>query len=195
MVALMIGFIFAKTEQINNNCIIVGLLGLFLPIVTAFPTVLGYGNGTFPDRCRFMVDISIIFSSVNAMFIIGNCVRRAIKNIMLIKLLGMVLVLGYVLLFSTDNFRIWNSMFLKHWDALINGTYKEYQIACENFYNSLENREGEDVVIREADVPKKAPNFGTFELYSDVNHFLNYGISQCYGLSSICVIVEESLIE
>lgn len=194
-IILLVGFAFGKVYKIDWKYIIIGVLGLFLPIVTAFPAALGYSGGMFPDRCRFMVDIAIVLSFVNIVFCLGNCIRVLWNNRMVIAALNIVIVLGIIWLFSTDNYKVWNSMFLKHWDAIVNGTYKEYQISCEKLYNSLENREGEDVVIRKEDVPEMIANFGTFEIYSDPNHYLNYGMSQCYGLSSLTVVSDEESVE
>mgnify|MGYP003307641989 CR=1 FL=1 len=171
---------------IDKNHLVISALSLFLPIITAFLVALGYPDGYYPNRCIFVADIAVIIVMINAALVIGTLLRhRAIKNIRG-WMIGLMIL--SVLIFCVDNFSIRDNVSMYTLRGLKDQTYQNYYNKCETFYESLENREGEEVILQKSEYPGEIHTVYCFYLTTDANHWVNKAVSKYYKLSSIDVI-------
>ena len=68
MLFVLFGYlVFVKRDFTGNLKIrlVFSFLGIFTPVVTAFPLALGYSGINVPNRCEFVLDMSIIITAFN----------------------------------------------------------------------------------------------------------------------------------
>lgn len=87
MLFVLFGYlVFVKRDFTGNLKIrlVFSFLGIFTPVVTAFPLALGYSGINVPNRCEFVLDMSIIITAFNLAFTLGILIaeknKRAIER-------------------------------------------------------------------------------------------------------------------
>ena len=82
LVVMLLGFWTGERKADDPNRkyrILVSALALLTPVVTAFPIALGYSSETMPNRCAFLIDVSIILSAIHLAFILGKEVPAQVE--------------------------------------------------------------------------------------------------------------------
>lgn len=83
MLFVLFGYlVFVKRDFTGNLKIrlVFSFLGIFTPVVTAFPLALGYSGINVPNRCEFVLDMSIIITAFNLAFTLGILIAKRIKE-------------------------------------------------------------------------------------------------------------------
>lgn len=197
--AFLIVVVFACSLYISSNRkkdylkIAVSILGLLTPVVAVFPMALGYSIDKLPNRCAFIIDMGIMFSSFYCAFTMGEFCKalldRSSVRVVLINaaLLGVICVLldGYGL----SDFK---TMHLA--SQLHRGEFQDHFNVCRDFLEMLdEYPEGSEVRINEHDVPYEIDNCRNFCLFpeDDSDYWINREVAKYYGLKSITIYSDE----
>ena len=173
------------------------VLGLFAPVVAVFPMALGYSIDKLPNRCAFIIDIAIIFSSFYCAFTMGefckalldkNSVKAVLVNA---ALLGVICVLldGYGL----SDFKTMHMAAQLH-----QGVYQDHFNVCRDFLEMLsEYPKGSDVRVSEDEVPYEIDNCRNFCLFpeDDSDYWINKEVAKYFGLNSLVIYSEEQSAE
>lgn len=163
----------------------VSALGLGLPIVSAIPCVLGYSSAELNSRAYFVIDLFILssffvfslFIGVLSKIYLSNCGRSIASYF-----LSILIIASF---FFTNDIDKTEKISLMQMQVLKNGELAIYYDECIELLNDLPNHIGEDVVLDMTPMPPLG--YYGFMVTSNVDNWLNVGISQWYGLNSICV--------
>lgn len=194
IVILLIGFLFGeRTEEdsYNRNIkIIVSIISLFTPVITAFPVALGYSGESIPDRCAFLIDAPIIMTSINLAYLLGKEVLAKV-DIEQKKNLTITLILTATVVFMLDGFGISNVKVRQISRNISEKVYENHYYTCKEFINSLQNyNEGDDVRISNNDFPASIDDIYNFYLSDDPSHWVNQSVAQYFGFNSIAIYYE-----
>lgn len=160
---------------------IVSVLALFSGFVTAFPIAFGYGSSFFPNRCYFILDVTLVVSLLNFAVFMGCCVDRW-SGLRENKSAVAVLVILMFAMFLTGEETMDSSAFLTVAKSVNNGSYRDYYEECTAVYDYLENCPEKDVVI---EMPAFIENFACFYLDEDENGWVNVGVARYYHKNSV----------
>lgn len=160
---------------------IVSVLALLSGFVTAFPIAFGYGSSLFPNRCYFVLDVTLVLSLLNFAVFMGCCVDRW-SGLWENKSAVAVLVILMFAMLLTGEETMDSSAFLTVAKSVNNGSYREYYEKCTAVYDYLENCPEEDVVI---EVPAFIENFACFYLDEDETGWVNVGVARYYHKNSV----------
>lgn len=125
---------------------IVSVLALMSGFVTVFPVVFGYGGSYLPNRCYFILDVTLVVSILNFAVFMGCCIDKwsgLRENRGAVAVLSIVMFV--MLLCGGETME--NSAFLTVAKSVNNGSYREYYQQCTAVYDYLEHCPEEDVVI------------------------------------------------
>lgn len=172
-----------------TNLIVATAAGVFLPVVTMFPVVLGYGDIDYKDisnRGYGMMDISIIFAACFIAVLWGIYLRDIIKKDNIKKIATLfVTVIVLVSVFYCGQ-RIRELAPVQVVANLNSGYNKEFFDTWMEIFSRIENGDG-DVVI-EMSVPPRKAGCSWAKLSDDPNKWWNDYISIYYGLDSVSLI-------
>ena len=188
LLVLVVGIIVGRYKKVSKNYIIISVLAILLPIVTAFPVTLGYADGYYPDRCIFVADLAVILVFTNVVFIVGNYISNSLKKTEKIRNLVVGILVVFFICVGADDYRVSDSSNLHILKCLQNGIYQNYYVSCKEFYASLENREGEDVEVKWSELPGEVPTLYNFYLTQNPKGWENRAVSKYYNLSSIKIV-------
>lgn len=183
MIAMILAGVYLS-DQIRRSLVsygVVSILALFSGFVTVFPVAFGYGSSYFPDRCYFILDVTLVVSLSNFAIFLGCCIDRwsglrenkSALAVLYVVMFAMVLCGGETM----DS-----SAFLTVAKSIGNGSYREYYEQCTEVYDYLETCPEEDVVI---EIPPFIENFECFYLDEDIDGWVNVGVARYYGKRSV----------
>ncbi len=189
---ILAGFgLFVGKKMIDDNNlekkVAVAVLGLFTPVVAAFPLALGYSIGypsTFvlPDRCDFVIDICIVLSAQFLAALAGFAISKWVDEDQK-KILKTTMIVVAVTVYMIDGYGLSNVKVREVSHELWYGVYKDHYDECKSFMESLsEHEKGESVVIYESDFPKSIDNTYNLEIKSD---WICSAFSKYYGFESM----------
>ena len=186
---LVCGFFIKKNINGLKEYTIVSVFGLLTPIITAFPVALGYSSGGFPNRCVFVLDVSLMLTMANALCLLGcyfsYWCRNKNKKIILAILFSLTLIFQL-----TCNFKLQNIKSYEIAKQIYNHTYSNYYTEYVNILNRFENHSNnEDVIIYSSELPN-CNNIYNFYLNDKSSDMVNTSVAQFYDLKSISIIEE-----
>lgn len=190
LVLIIVGFLIGAKTTLKLHSFYSKLLVLLLPIVSIYPLLLGYEGGEVPDRCIFIVDFSIVVSTIYFAISLGIWAYTETMSSKLIFSSKQLLFIT-ILVFAIDGFGIKNINILYVAERLSFDTYKEYHQQCEYFYDYLSGLpKGTDQYISIQDCPQPLDNIYNFYLEEDSSHFTNTSVAEYYNLNSINIYSE-----
>ncbi len=181
------GYYALDSVKIDKTYVICSALAIVIPFIVTFPVMLGYGRRNMPERCAFIVDVSIILVIFNLAFVLGNIFAQyyAIKSMHII-ILSIGLMISVV-----DGYGISNTQTIEMLTGLDEHTYSDYYDACIDFYNILEEAEdGADVEIANERFPQPISNFYNLEVLDYPDYWINAHMANYYDLNSLVVLPE-----
>lgn len=173
--------------DIKLYTIISGLL-LITPLVAIFPVVLGYaGSEDMPNRVLFIINTVTVLVYANMAMAAGYWIAvfikaKEIKPVRPICVWSILLLVFLVRVLIVSGVR--NTIMVRTFSNLYHGKIQEYYADCRDIYEYLGGSNGEaDVVIE--NYPQRVEGFGSFELYSDPNEWVNTCVAKFYYKNSV----------
>lgn len=160
---------------------IISVLALFTGFVTVFPVVFGYGGSYLPNRCYFILDVTLIVSLMNFAVFTGCCLERWSGLRENRSSLAVLVVVVFAMLVSCRE-TLSNSALFTVARSVNNGSYRDYYEECVSIYDYLETCPEEDVVL---ELPEYIENFECFYFDEDENGWVNIGIARYYHKNSV----------
>lgn len=187
LVGIMTGY--HSRLRVNRSYFACSLLGLFVPVIVAFPVALGYGGQYMPNRTAFIVDCTIFLVWINIAFCAGAKLIEATdcSGTMYRLLLGIVSLMTVTAggLSSYGIEQIKSIEVLQQWRH--NEIQQHYE-ACVDFCRMLDQLpDGTDVILTPNDLPKMIPNVHEMNIDWNADNWRNIGYSDYFGLGSISV--------
>lgn len=184
------GIILGKRYQMKlKPLFLLSIMGLLTPIVSMFPVNLGYSSAYIPERCVFVLDMSILLSatsfSISTGFIIGEKCLKFSKNCLVYFLITASVIT------MMDGYSLKSARVFKISSNLLHGAYQAHFVTYTQFYNSLKSYENDsDVVIEVENMPYNIEGIYNFSLTNDTSDWVNYSVAKSMGLNSIKVLKE-----
>lgn len=160
---------------------VVSILALGAGFVTAFPVVFGYGGSEFPNRCYFILDVTLLVCFLNFAVFLGACLDRwggLSGNKSACAVLAVVFLAAALLSPVTLS----DSAFTAMAKSQHSGAYGNYYAECIRMYDVLALSGEEDVIV---DVPEYIPYFECFYLDEDAAGWVNVGMAEYYHKNSV----------
>ena len=185
LVILICGLILAPKVNIHEKgYVICTILSAFTPILTIFPVCFGYNVPWMPNRCVFIMTsvMSFVYGNCAFMlgFVIGKRLGDKIKKVLVI-VLGIVTISGVFL--SPYNYKEYVVAKIAH--QLYNHEIQDWYFDTKELLESLENKQGEDVVIDVPTYPEALRNYYCFFVLNEEDNYMNQGVAWVYNLKSI----------
>lgn len=191
MLFVLFGYlVFVKRDFTGNLKIrlVFSFLGIFTPVVTAFPLALGYSGINVPNRCEFVLDMSIIITAFNLAFTLGILIAKRIKE-QLKEIVVLIMTVAASVCLMLDGFGAQDIKITEISKELQDGIYEDHYYSCKEFYKSLETYEkGSDVIISKEDFPTDIENTQNIILSKDPTMWINTAVAQYYGFHTISVL-------
>lgn len=171
-----------------KNMICSIILISFVPFISLFPVVLGYGATSYkliPNRVYGILDIYLIFTAVYIFVVLGVyvssvvAVKRKLSKIIGILAISLLLVQTIICGRSFVPVQIANN--------LLNGSIEKYHDVWVDIYSECEQNPGKDLVI-EKEVPKRVTGCSRPNLKEDKTDWKNEHLSAYYGLQSVSLV-------
>jgi len=178
-------------KKITNKLFVVLLSGLLImPIVTAFPVVMGYsspGIVRFGNRCRFVIDAVIYGSVVASAILTGNYMRYRLPNRRIVYFIS-----GVAIAISVIRGGGWIAS--NYPKEIVRG-YKEgviqnYSETWINIYDEIRYHDEANVVII-GKKPESCPGCSHIDLSEEPEDWHNACVAAYFGKESVCFIQEE----
>lgn len=190
LVVIVYGFY--NKNKVENSTLLVGILGLFTPVVASYPVALGHSWSGASNRVAFTIDVSIVLSFFIVCFYIGNklkgfCVASSSENLKkrMESIIPLICWIYLVCIMCITP----NNKFVEVHKMLIDGTYEDHYYDTKRFMSSFEEYEnGSDIVIKRSDLPFPIEGCNNFWLSNDPEHYINMAVAEYYSLNSITVI-------
>lgn len=183
LMIIICGIVFGKRLRIELKIYsLFSIFALLTPAVAIYPVVLGYSSGYFPNRCVFVVDLTLECAILNFSFAVGCWINKVLETTMH----KTVTIVAALLLFSTlctSNSRFSNITIFQLSKSLSDGTLTHYYEDCMNVLEYLDNCEESDVTIK--NFPREIDGFGNFWISEDPTHWINAAIAQYYKKASV----------
>ncbi len=169
-----------------------GVLLLFNPYVCIFPVVYGYAENWVPNRCVFILVMSILFSYSILALAVGALSWQLLATHCDKRLIQFLLILCSCLYLCVCDFRITENRFYQTAHSLVFQEYQENYTVVRAVVEGLKDHEGEDVELTWSDDINSLPNFLNFYLMGDTpNDAFNGAIAYLYKLNSLTRIQPE----
>lgn len=160
---------------------IITVLALATGYVTAFPVAFGYGGSEFPNRCYFILDVTLVLSMLNFALFAGCCLDRWADLYESRRACAVLVIVTFVsALFAPQSFS--DSSLMAVASSVHDGSYREYYESCIALYDYLADCPEDDVVL---EVPGYIEDFECFYLDEDENGWVNVGMAQFYNKNSV----------
>ncbi len=164
VLGIIIGKAIAKKDFWRYAC--ASVLAFLVPFITLFPIILGYGGYTyFPNRCYFLMNITLTLVFVNLAFAIGCLINRYIGSEENAKIVVCVLASLAVVCFLVNGNRAEENLAVIQINNLANGSVKRYYNECNNLLEEIKNSSEEDVTVDR--LPDAVPHYAEFFLSQD----------------------------
>ncbi len=160
---------------------IITVLALAAGYVTAFPVAFGYGGSEFPNRCYFILDVTLVLSMLNFALFAGCCLDRWADLYESRRACAVLVIVTFSsFLFAPQSFS--DSSLMAVAGSVHDGSYREYYESCTALYDYLADCPEDDVVL---EVPGYIEDFECFYLDEDENGWVNVGMAQFYHKNSV----------
>lgn len=176
LISFMVGYYFGDKEN-SKNKFICALLYALVSFVVSFPVALATSGPNLSNRICFIVDFSIVVSSIPLAYNIGSLIKE--NNYM------KYLVYVSMALFVLSIFTIKPTNIINVINNLSDGNYITYHKEYEEILNKLENSKGLDVIISNEEYPNDIDGFANLSIDSDSTYWTNVAIAKFYNLRSI----------
>ena len=161
---------------------------LMLPIITAFPVVMGYSSGgieAFTNRCLFVLDMSLIASYVCIAVIIGNCFGNYLLKFNSCNFAITCVMFAFILFFSKGEF-ISQSIPMVINSNFQNELIQNYTSTWENIFDAIRYNESDDVVI-ENDI-RFVTGCTDMMLSEDTADWVNQDVARYFNKNTVSLI-------
>lgn len=150
-----------------------------LPVVVSFPLTLGYSDSYLPNRCMFLLDLSLILVFGYDLILLGNHMAERTRKadrlvITCIAACGAFIGIRH----SVPQIEV-----LKE---LCDGSYAEYYMECKRVYDYLDSSEEKEVILN--DFPEEIDNIAGFNLKEDPEYYANISAASWYQKDCIIAI-------
>lgn len=186
---LLLGILFGicvPGSRKKERCALKAAALLILPLAAIYPVSLGYSGMSFPNRCQFILDVTLIMLMMWGAVACGQwvwCKVKNMKNIRVYMCAG-ILVCTYAWIYVGGG--IFHELkSIQTCEQLINGEIPRYAEECIQVYRDIKESDEKDVVIDK--LPKPIENFIPFELQTDAAHGINQQIAEYYGKNTVRV--------
>lgn len=161
---------------------VISVMALLAPAVEIFPVALGYGGAGLPNRCQFVVDLTMEVVLLNLAFAVGCIIRQTLEA----STYKSVVVVAMLMIFCvacTSHYRLTGMVVLNLSRRLVSGTIQKYYKECNVILEYLDTCGEQDVVIK--DIPKAIESFGYFIITEDKDNWINRAIADYYQKDSV----------
>lgn len=177
-------FLYQKVNVNMKNYTIVSLCAVFVPCIVIFPVVLGYNLPWIPNRCVFIVLLSMTFVYCNLALVAGYWIIEIVSE----KNRVIIAVMAAMLIFVTESvntYYISDCSTGKVFVALLNGTIPDYYAQYIDMIHHFEESQGTDLIVEQSEIPEAIEDFYCFDLSDDIDNRTNRAIANIYHLNSI----------
>jgi hypothetical protein len=186
-IAMWIGFNKGKQLKRNNKiAYLFMILILLLPFVTAFPVCLGYSSTDLPNRCQFVLAISIVFALVAIAISIGYLIGNRKEKFSVGKVIIGIILFYIVISGFNSNWRVNETVLFKMYGQVIKGEFKKYYTKCREIYGLIESDTNSDVFIFE--FPEEINNYYCLGISEDVTWWYNNATAHYYGKNTVQLV-------
>lgn len=185
LVAIMCGITVAGELLVSKKAwYLLTVFLVFLPFIAIFPVVLGYNVPWIPNRCVYIALNAMALFWINLFFIIGTFIGERINsNGKAAVVIGLSIVSVIIVLAGDFSIRSYKSV--RHIKNLYDGVYQSSYEDTKEILESLENLEGQDVVLDVTTDPNIIENYYSFYIPNETNTFINDAVAWKYNLSSV----------
>ena len=161
-------------------------LALLVPYVTLFPIILGYGGYVyFPNRCYFLMNITLTLVLSNLAIVIGCFIRKYLATEESVRTVYILLASLAVVCFLVNGNRAEENLAVIQINNLANGSVKRYYNECNALLEEVKNSPEEDVVIER--LPDAVPHYAGFFLSQDETYWVNVDVAILSNKKSVRV--------
>ncbi len=185
VLGIIIGKAIAEKDYKRYAC--ASVLAFLVPFITLFPIILGYGGYTyFPNRCYFLMNITLTLVFVNLAFLLGFLINRYVGSAENAKAVVCVIASLAVVCFLVNGNRAEENLAIIQINNLANGSVKRYYNDCNNLLEEIKNSPEEDVVVER--LPDAVPHYADFFLSQDEQYWVNVDVAIISNKKSVKVI-------
>lgn len=156
---------------------------LFSPIVAVYPVVLGYNNQICPNRCRMILDFSIVFSIGSLFCILGLFIYMYIEKYQ--YTLAILLIMTSMCIFL-DDYSSFDMVTRNMNRQLKSGEYENYYTETRELYEYLEKSTG-DVIVSHDLIPTGIDNYHILELFDKKESVENVAMATFFKCDSVSI--------
>ena len=186
--AFLLGYKKKSLEPAKKEILIPVIGVVFLPIVTAFPVVLGYSihnMSEIPNRCQFMLDASLVICFISCSAVLG-CLLKRISKFKPYKLLVPFLI---IVIISASLNNTGKSIPVQIIENLTNNSIYENSSRGRELYDSLYYSDEKDATVKM--IPKFVVGGTYIDISEDPSYWINQDMSKYFGKNSITYVPEE----
>ncbi len=173
-----------RKEDKRKESLIIVLTCIFVPFVTCFPVVLGYGYSSkaLPNRCLFIEVIVLVVSSVMVSGIIGYT-KKGLADLSS-QYTGMILIMFLIIMGNLNSSWIMSNLVpFRMWKEIGKGSYKSYYNEVKTIYDKIASDSNKDVFIY--DLPDSIDTFQKIDISEDMSSWVNVEMAQYFGKNSL----------
>ncbi|MBO4456786.1 MAG: hypothetical protein J5802_03635 [Butyrivibrio sp.] len=188
---VVVGFLIYDKIKLHKVAWTVLSIMLFVaPFVTVFPVVLGYGLEWMPNRCFFIMVISMTAAFDNCAIYIGWLLGSVLKGHKKMSVLAVLTAIIFVSFIATP-FTVREYCVAKLNKQLFDGEFQKNYVETKELFDSFADKKGQDVEVDVPTDPESIRNFYSFFLLDDPDSSINSDVAKAYGLNSITNTREE----
>ncbi len=191
LVVLLIGFKNRKYVIKNTKIIYIYiLLNIMLPFVTIFPVCLGYGyfKGDMPNRCQFVLAVSIIIALLQISLSVGRLLSERTDRLFT-KEIYIALIMFYMAMTCVNtNWKISETTLYDMYKQVESSEFKNYYNDSKEIYKSIASDTNSDVFFHYK--PIYIYNYQCLVLSEDSETWENKATANYYGKNSIQYVAE-----
>lgn len=188
IIVILCGIVFGITHvdkvSVGMREILFSLFGLLTPIVASFPLALGTNSVSIPNRCAFIIDIGIIFSSYLFTFLIGEFVGSVLGYRLRVFVI-VILLAGGIISCKYDGYSLRNFKTIELCNLHKDRVFENHYMAHVRFYDWVSTQKEEDVVVTPEHCPYGIDNVHNLYMSIDPNDWVNKLIARYCGVKSI----------
>ena len=165
-----------------GRCVI--LACVMVPVVTAYPVIMGYSMQAawLPNRAMFILDLFSIISLEIIMFLLGYELKAVLREEKEKKFAAMLSTVAVILFVCNHSVALQESFPCLIVDGLAGGSLRDSADAITNMYEQVQTSTEEDVVVL---CPSIVWWFNVSPFSEDPTDWRNACVAQYFGKSSV----------
>lgn len=189
MLMCYLWLVIVRPRMSVKNAILSLISAVFLPFITAFPGTLGYsGEGIvdYPDRCYFVLDISIILFMLLLASVIWSAFHSCFSRISFENRKLNIAVIPVFMLITIVACATKLPFPVSVAANLINGSVAKNSAATVKFYEDVYTSDADDVII-EANNPGYIDGSLLLDVSSEPDYWANQDIAEFFCKNTLTV--------